>query len=62
MVLSEILIYVVGKHSRLLQLLHDHDKFMCVLKRVRVYTIISAPRLSFKLFYGVFDDLTFDPK
>lgn len=60
--LSEILIYVVGKQSRLLQLLHDRDEFMGVLKRVRVYTIISAPRLSFKLFYGVFGDLTFDCK
>ncbi len=62
MVSSEILIYVVGKHLLLLQLLHDHDKFTSVSKRVRVYIIISAPRLSFKLLYGVFDELTFDYK
>lgn len=61
MVLSEIIIYVVGQHSRLLQLLHDHDKFMGVLKRMTIYTL-SASRLSFKLFYGVFDELTFDHK
>jgi hypothetical protein len=60
MVLSKrIHAYEVGVHSRLLQPINKSKEFSSTLRRV-IYTKPSSRGRAFKLFYGTFENITFN--
>jgi hypothetical protein len=56
----EVLLYVVGMCSRLLQLRNDHEKFTKVNKGIRVCTKYNVKGMEIILFYWAFDEFTID--